>query len=267
MDNKPNPQEVFVTVLNTDNYLPGVLVLEKSIRDLCSHQLFVLASQGLNESTYKALNSRGISYGFADDIPVDPTLFDNVKTEFSHWKKTLFKMRIFELTQYDKIVFIDSDIILLEPVDDLFDWPDMSATIAGRSYPGNESWSTLNSGVMVIIPRENFVDYLVDLVPVVAAKKPSFGDQDVLSEYFAGWENDEPRHIPEANNVFFDHYQFYLKHGGVKALHFIGARKPWMMKWRDLAVHFLRCIIKGNTKGVDMLKHYRRYLRRVYADG
>ena len=261
-------RKAFVTTLNTDNYLPGVLVLDKTIRDMCSHRLFVLVSHGLEESTYEALRRRDINYGFADDIVVDPEVFADIDSDFTHWKNTLFKLRIFELTQFDKIVFIDSDIMVIQPIDELFDRPDMSAVIAGRSYPGNEGWHDLGSGVVVLEPRDGIVEQLVDLVPAVSAEKQNFGDQDVIIKYFSDWPQNESLHLPEKYNVFFDHYGFYFKHGGVKAVHFIGKKKPWMMTRGQVFVGgFLRCIVKGNARGIGMLMRYRRYLREVGADG
>jgi len=259
-------KKAFVTTLNTDNYLPGVIVLERSIRENCSHRLFVLVSHGLKESTYEALRRRGIEFDFADDVDVDPELFAETVDIYSHWKNTLFKLRIFELTQFEKIVFIDSDILILEPIDDLFDRPDMSAVIAGRSYPGNEHWRDLNSGVFVIEPRTDIVNKLIGIVPAVSAVKQSFGDQDILSEYFSDWPNDERLHLPEGYNVFLDHYHYYIKHGGVKALHFIGKIKPWMLTGRRMSAVYLRCIIKGNASAVGVLKRYRRYISEVDKD-
>lgn len=259
----PDQGKAFVTTLITDDYLPGVLVLDKTIREKCSHSLFVLASHGLPESTYETLSRGGIEFGLADDIVVDPGFFANTDPIYSHWTNTLFKLRIFELTQFKKIVFIDSDIMVLEPIDDLFDRPDMSAAVAGGSYPGNEDWHDLGSGVLVIEPRMGVVEKLVGVVPAVAAEKRNFGDQDVFIKYFSNWRQDEILHLPESYNVFFDHYQYYLKRGGVKALHFIGRVKPWMMKRGSLAVQFARCIIKGNSSGIGMLMRYRRYLKEV----
>ena len=266
MNNTEDSTNVFVTTLNTDNYLPGVIVLDKTIRDTCSHRLFVLVSHDLKESTYEALRRRSIAFGYADNVVVNPELFADTADIYSHWKNTLFKLRIFELTQFSKIVFIDGDIMVLGSIDDLFDRPDMSAVIAGRSYPGNEHWYDLNSGVLVIEPCEGIIGKLIDTIPVVSAAKNNFGDQDILSAYFSDWPQDKNLHLPEGYNVFFDHYHHYIKHGEVKGLHFIGKIKPWMLSRHQVFVTYLRCFLKGNASAISVLKRYLRYVREVYVD-
>lgn len=262
-----NDREAFVTTLNTDSYLPGVIALDKSLRETCAHRLFVLVSHGLADATYEALRRRDIPFDFAEDIAVDPALFAQADAVFAHWKNTLFKLRLFELSRFDKMVFIDSDMMVLEPIDDLFDRPDMSATVAGGSFPGNEGWREFSSGLMVIESRAGVVEQLIATVPAVAAAKQSFGDQDVLNALFCDWPENEGLHLPESYNVFFDHYAFYLKRGGVKALHFIGRKKPWMMSRLETGVQILRCVAKGNVQGIGMLLRYRRYMREVGWDG
>lgn len=46
-------------------------------------------------------------------------------------------------------------------IDELFDKPNMSAVVAGKSFPGNESWEELNSGVMVIEPKKEIREELI----------------------------------------------------------------------------------------------------------
>lgn len=256
-------REVFVTALSTDDYLPGVLVLNRTICETCLHRLYVLAARNLAEQTYEALRRSGIPYETVDDIPFNSGLLSGMDPVFTHWAKTFIKIRLFGLTQYDKIVFIDSDIMVLEALDDLFMRPDISAVIAGKSFPGNSSWRDFNSGVLVAVPRHGTEDRLIEAIHQVAANTRSFGDQDVLNAWFTGWASDERLHLPEEYNVFFDHYQYYAKHGGVKAVHFIGKTKPWMMRRRDVPGQILRCFVKGNPGGVRVLLRYFRYLKEL----
>ncbi|CAI7869303.1 unnamed protein product [Closterium sp. NIES-54] len=56
------------------------------------------------------------------------------------------KLRLWQLTEYAKLVFIDSDLLLLTSVDFLFSYPEISAR-------GNDG-SDFNSGVMVLEPSD-----------------------------------------------------------------------------------------------------------------
>jgi alpha-N-acetylglucosamine transferase len=75
----------------------------------------------------------------------------NERAGLSNWSATLAKLQVFGLTQYRRIVFLDSDMIALESLDHLFSTPHISAVITARSVPGEEEkCSSLNSGLMVI---------------------------------------------------------------------------------------------------------------------
>ena len=254
--------QTYVTVLSTDDYLPGVLALARNIGETCSFPLLVLASRALSEGTIEEMRRRDIPFVRADDIeaPEGTLRATQEHSWYKHWASSLFKLRIFDLVEYDKIVFVDCDIMLLDTVDEVFDFPDMSAVIAGGAYPGNEGWVDLNSGFMAIVPREGLSKKIAALIPDVAAQKAIFGDQDLIQAYFTNWRQDQELHMPGGYNVYFDHYQFYLERGPVKAVHFIGRRKPWMMNAYYIAREYLKCLLKGNRKGIPVL---RRYLRLV----
>jgi glycogenin len=256
-------EEIFLTTLNTDNYLTGVLVLAKNIKELCSHKLTVLVSEDLKEETYQVLKKLGIPYLVMENsrIPEGIAQASGEKSYFGHWINTLFKLKIFELTQYKKIVYVDSDMMVQESLDELFNREDMSAVIAGRSYPGNEAFKEINSGIFVFRPKEGLYKELMNLIPVVAGKKQYFGDQDILAEYYKEWKYQKNLHLPEEYNVFFQYYDYYSKHSSVKVVHFIGKVKPWMMSGGQAMMEYMKCIVKGNYHGLSIMKKYRRYIK------
>jgi len=260
-------KRTYVTVISTDNYLPGVLALERNIREVCSYPLIVMLPQGLNEKTYMELSHRNIPFIFADDIEAPKEMLHATEEHswFGHWAKTFFKLRIFDLTEYEKIVFVDCDMILLESIDGLFELPHMSATIGGKSYPGNEHFSELNSGILTIVPEEGLSGKIAAFIPEVAKNKSVFGDQDVMQAYFKDWAQNPELIMSEWYNVFFSHYHYYSKKKPVKGVHFIGRKKPWMMNKFDVLREYVRCLIKGNAKGITILRKYRKLLKEVSA--
>jgi alpha-N-acetylglucosamine transferase len=70
-------------------------------------------------------------------------------------------------------------------IDELFDLPNMSATIAGKHY--YPDWTNLNSGLMVITPKEGVLEGLKE---ILFSKKfeSHVGDQDIIGNYF-DWKN------------------------------------------------------------------------------
>jgi len=256
-------KHTYVTVLSTDNYLPGVMALNKNISELCCHPLLVLASRDLRDETYTALQRENIPFILGDDVVPQKELLRATEEHpwYSHWAKSFLKLRIFDLVEYDKIVFIDCDILLLEPVDELFECPCVSAVIAGKSFPGNDMWVDLNSGLMVIEPQKGTSEQMAAIIPEVAEVKGIIGDQDVIQAYLTGWRTSEELHIPGGYNVYFAHYQYYLKNEFAKAVHFTGRKKPWMLSPLDLLKEYVKCLIRGNTMGIPILRKYLELLR------
>ena len=70
--------------------------------------------------------------------------------------KTFSKLNIWTLTSYSKIVYLDSDILVLKNIDDLFEREELSA--------GSEDlWpDVFNSGVLVIEPSQTTFERLIE---------------------------------------------------------------------------------------------------------
>lgn len=142
--------ESFVTLLSTESYLPGVLALNESLRRFKSrYPLLVVVSNAIQQSTKNLLEKSGMRVVTCSEgmyVPVE------IKNKSGHWGNTFDKIFIFGLTDYRKLVYVDSDMIVLRNIDELFEKPHMSAVSAGKFlYP---DWIRLNSGIMVIEPEQ-----------------------------------------------------------------------------------------------------------------
>ena len=59
--------------------------------------------------------------------PLDlPPAFDQSTIKRSRFRDVLAKLRLWQLTQYDKILALDADTIILSPLDSIFDDPELS---------------------------------------------------------------------------------------------------------------------------------------------
>ena len=63
------------------------------------------------------------------------------------------KLRLWQLTEYERVVFIDADAIMLQNCDRLFAYPEFSA--APNVYESLKDFHRLNSGVFVAKPSED----------------------------------------------------------------------------------------------------------------
>jgi alpha-N-acetylglucosamine transferase len=71
---------------------------------------------------------------------------------YNQWNYS--KFRLWELTEYNKIIFIDADMLILRNMDFLFEYPEISTT-------GNDG-TLFNSGLMVIEPSNSTFQLLMD---------------------------------------------------------------------------------------------------------
>lgn len=170
---------VYATVLTSDEYLEGVLVLNESLKiNKSKYKLIVIISKNISNRTEMILKSQEIdTLRLNYKISMPKEIEDaNEQRGLKNWNNTMDKLSIFEMTQYEKIVYLDSDMIVLKNIDELFDYPNMSAVIAGKSYKGNEEWKELNSGCMVIEPVKGILKEFINIIPEVIEKRTYFGD-------------------------------------------------------------------------------------------
>ena len=78
------------------------------------------------------------------------------------WENCLTKFKIFNLTQFDKLIFLDADILILKNLDDLFERPHMTSALDGEYFNLWPGWDHFNSGIMVIEPSEKLFNDLLD---------------------------------------------------------------------------------------------------------
>ncbi|KAJ6384246.1 hypothetical protein OIU78_027536 [Salix suchowensis] len=167
-------EEAYATLLYGDEFLLGVRVLGKSIRDTGSTKdIVVLVSDGVSDYAKKLLVADGwivekISL-LANPNQVRPKRFWGVYT----------KLKIFNMTNYKKVVYLDADTIVVKSIEDLFKCAKFCANLKHSER--------LNSGVMVVEPSETVFNNMMSKVTTL----PSYtgGDQGFLNSYYAEFPN------------------------------------------------------------------------------
>lgn len=264
--------KAYITLLSNEKYLPGVIVLNKSLRALgARYPLYCALSLSVNEKTERILVEQGITCIRLKCTVVD-YLVNTSEKGTSHWNFTFDKLQIWGLTQFEKLVFLDCDMLIVRNLDNLFDCLPFSAVSADCSYPGNESWAGgLNSGLMVIEPDKEVEKGLLESVaPVIALSKEQnkmVGDQDVIKYYLSDWGKCTDLHLDEGYNLFADHLTYYIRHLGYRltgdkgkpiyVIHFIGRSKPWMKKTLREYVWMCRMCLKNPY----YVTAYRRFVK------
>ncbi len=180
----------YVCVLSTDSYLDGVLVLNENLKSVNSkYELLCVVNENISPESLAYLEYFNIEYKVMNHIDY------NCEKDNFYWKYTFDKLNIFQLTEYEKIVYLDTDLLITENIDDLFKQPHFTA--ASNEPFVQDSLSVFNSGVMVIKPSiedYNSLKYIAQLFDKNNIDK--IGDQDVLNFYFK-----RPNILPKEYNV------------------------------------------------------------------
>ncbi len=216
-------EDVYITLVMTDGYLPGAAVLAKSLRDTgTTKKLAVLIDQErLRPSTVAELQSL---YDYTIPIqrigtPNPANLYLMNRPDLLY---TFTKINLFRLTQFRKILYLDADVVALRAPDELFALPDTFAAAPDVGWP-----DAFNTGVMLIAPHMG--DY--HALHTLASAGDSFdgADQGLLNQYFEHkpWKRLSFKYncTPSANYQYEPAYRYYKRE--ISLVHFIGSEKPW----------------------------------------
>ncbi|KAL2889669.1 glycosyltransferase family 8 protein [Ceratocystis lukuohia] len=122
--------KVWAVLLTNETYLPGVLALAHSLRSVGSaYGLIVLYTDTLPSKVLSALSARFIDTQLIDYIrPANGPNYSNDPRFNDCWTK----LAAFSLTQYERVVQLDADMLVLQNMDELMTLPLDSATEASK---------------------------------------------------------------------------------------------------------------------------------------
>lgn len=133
------------------------------------------------------------------------------------------KLRLWQMTDYTSVVFLDADTLVLQNIDTLFDYPQFCA--APNVYEGLADFHRMNSGVFTARPSTETYDAMLAELdqPDVFWRRT---DQTFLEHYFPDWHG-----LPVTYNmlqyVWFNMPQLW-RWSSVKVLHY-QYEKPWQV--------------------------------------
>ncbi|ETS80043.1 hypothetical protein PFICI_07572 [Pestalotiopsis fici W106-1] len=222
----PGAEDVYLTLLLTDTYLPGALVLAHSLRDGgTTKKLGVLVT--LDSVAAEAITELKASFATVYDyvIPV-PRIKNEFPANLSLMNRTdlasaFTKINLWKQTSFRKIVYIDADVVAYRAPDELFDLPHAFSAAPDIGWP-----DIFNTGVMVLTPSMG--EYYA--LAALAERGISFdgADQGLLNMHFKNTYN---RLSFTYNVTPSGHYQYIpaYRHfqSSINMVHFIGTDKPW----------------------------------------
>ncbi|PZO66784.1 MAG: glycosyl transferase [Paracoccus denitrificans] len=235
-DDVARSDRAYVTLVTNSDYARGAEALVRSLkRTGTTADIVVMHSDGDGAGVAR-LAALGARTPLVDLLPTsDEFNFAHARDRlhgaapFTKGEKPSFhsplsnfaKLRLWQLADYDRVVFIDADALVLQNVDRLFEYPEFCA--APNVYESVADFHRLNSGVFTAQPSQaTFDDMLARLDQPGAFWRRT--DQTFLESYFPDWHG-----LP----VFYNMLQYVWfnmpdlwRWEDVKILHY-QYEKPW----------------------------------------
>ena len=230
-----NKEKAYVTLLTTDNYIYYVIGLYESWKATNSkYKLYCAITKNLSKATLKILDTIGMPYFYIDIEPLQPFILRSQKLGMvNKYQQASNKLALFGLTQFGKCIYLDSDMLILKNIDDLFDKPDFSSVkdCAPIHYRPDEYMlgeSAFCAGLFVFSPSEMLYKELLKLIDTLPTNI-KWNDQNILAYYLNNWMDKTELHLPceyELNIAGRENvYNTYIDMGGkdtdIKVKHFV----------------------------------------------
>jgi alpha-N-acetylglucosamine transferase len=254
--------------LNHDNYFVATRILTYQILHAPETRsddipFIVLVTSSVSEAKRERLRLDGAIVVEAEHVDKP----DWIQTETSTWQDVFDKLRLWELTQFDRIAFLDGDTILARPLDGIFNdssvasqqtltKPDAllsdeaalppSYVFAGQPemlhehhYPPSEeehdypNVNYLNAGFFVLEPSLSLLDYYLSLMQIPNRFLPKLPEQNLLNEAHRREGNMPWMQLSSTWNIHYPTVEDL--HGGVASLH-----EKWWAPVDEALALFLR---------------------------
>ncbi|ASY64194.1 Glycogenin-1 [Sinorhizobium sojae CCBAU 05684] len=224
----PAASQAFVTLVTNADYALGARALARSIRRTeTTADIVVLHTGGVDISALKPLAEFDCRLIETELLPLSDEFNArharrNVHDQapFTKGRKPAFhspldnfcKLRLWQLTDYERCVFIDADALVLRNIDKLFLYPQFSA--APNVYESLADFHRLNSGVFVAEPSPATFERMLTALDAPGAFWPRT-DQTFLQDFFPDWHG-----LPVTMNM----------------LQYVWFNLPGLWDWRSIAI-------------------------------
>ncbi|MPY09213.1 glycosyltransferase family 8 protein [Arthrobacter bussei] len=247
----------WVTLLTQPDYLIGVRTLRASLEASGSTApLVVMVTEGIDGQARRLLQNDGCL--LRDVAPLRPAGGSADSYANARFAEVWTKLAVWGLTEFERVVFLDADMLVTRTMDELFSLDLVDGAIAAchacrcnpnriASYP--PSWTPetcfythcrggdhvtepdatdnyLNGGFLVLSPDEAVLDDMVGrLAAVEDLSRYPFAEQDFLNEYYRDRWQPLP-YVYNALKTLPHQHPSVWDPAAVKNIHYI-IDKPW----------------------------------------
>ena len=148
-------RHAFVTSLRSEDYLVGLQELACSLnRSNPGVPLIVLGVEGDLSSDTIAEIKQVAEYQLVEDISIN-------NTHHPRFALNWMKIRAWAMTEYDAIIMLDCDVIVLSSLEHIFQLP---TDFAWTEHQGPDNWFWNSGGFVFLRPCKKVQDYMINLV-------------------------------------------------------------------------------------------------------
>lgn len=265
--NKANGgNRAWITLLSDNSYIYGQIALVHGLKEHGTiYPIYCMVTDNVTEENKNILKALDVQLIETERfVPDNYKVYSEDEWNNAHslstagWHNALTKLKIFNLAQFDKIVYIDNDTQIFKNLDFLFDCPHMSAV--QDTYGKQKQFC---SGLMVIEPSHELYDslmehtkrFMLESQMISNAPYPQYvfsgliHDQLILQTFYNDWHLKKELHLPiychTWTTYFSDNNSNIDELSNVYAMHYIDA-KPWKV---------------GKQYFIDMQEQYPVYSR------
>lgn len=209
-------KKAFITLLSSVDYLPAVLVLNKSLRlTKSNYELVVAVTKDIVDKVQLPLIKEGIFIEKIPKLSYTKKVIDSWSQETSTIQNTASKIAIFGLTSYEHLIYIDADVLVLKNIDELFNYP-----VGSILWDGNICFS----GLFSFRPSNYSVNWLLDIIT-----NEDIVDGDLLAGVFNTAITDLNYRIPDKYLLHIMMWERLTEKQDIKVVHFcLNKYKPWI---------------------------------------
>lgn len=188
-----------VTLVTNADFATGARALLRSLRlSGTPADLVVMHTGGVGEAALAPLRDLGARLVATDLLPTSDAFnaahqrealhgrapfTKGIKPAFHTPLDNFVKLRLWQL-DYDRVVFLDADTLVLQSIDRLFDYPEFSA--APNVYESLGDFTRMNSGVFTARPNPKTFRRMLEVLDRPGAFWRRT-DQTFLQEFFPDW--------------------------------------------------------------------------------
>lgn len=207
----------WITLLATKNYIEAVIILARSLKTVKSnYPLLVMVLEDIYDfsAPFLAKESNIIIE------KIKPLSYSQAALKGQKYKYLSYiasKLCCFQFKTYDKLIYLDADSIILQNIDDLFNYPDTSM------------YKELNyergfAGLFVICPKNHD-----ELIYNTLLKYTPYWDCDILEGMWTACREDKNYQIPFEYfiNITIKNLDSCVTLQTIKGMHFCYFDKPW----------------------------------------